>query len=328
MPIYALSCNIYVNIRLLITKIVKLYRRQRKAFQHQLKSVLVIPAYRMSKFQDESSEEIMILTQEAYKLAATAFHFDKMQNFVGACDYYDKCILNMDEVLNKLNPDSAEWKRLYEIRSKYDDRMEVLRENDTANSFSLTSLAVGKTETKPSNTIRLPRSRRRLSEAETDFKDISWNETSQEAPPEDTTEVTYWLLRNLRRTMESGGFLTKDLFIPKRIWIQNDVKFSGLGAKIAAFEIIIKLITNHTEALYLSLDEDSLDLADAAFNFVYEELVSLQNNLSKPFPYIKELSQSGSRDDLSVEVSSTGSPSSTSKGTVRTIYTILPYPSI
>ena len=134
----------------------------------------------MSKFQDESSEEIMILTQEAYKLAATAFHFDKMQNFVGACDYYDKCILNMDEVLNKLNPESAEWKRLYEIRSKYDDRMEVLRENDTANSFSLTSLAVGKTETKPSNTVRLPRSRRRLSEAETDFKDISWNESAED----------------------------------------------------------------------------------------------------------------------------------------------------
>ena len=232
--------------------------------------------------------ELMQLTQEAFKLASTACHFDNLQNYVGACDYYDKCILNMDEVLNKLPPDSTEWKRLYDIRSKYDDRMELLRENDNSNSFSLTSLAGGKTETRGS-TFRMTRNRRKLADAETDFKDIDWNDSLEESAPDDSTEATYWLLRNFRKTMEHGGFLTKDIFIPKRIWMQNDVKFSGLGAKSAAFDIIIKLISTHTEGLYLSLDEDSLDIAEASFAFVHEELIALQNNLSKPFPYIKEL---------------------------------------
>lgn len=244
------------------------------------------------------NDELMQLTQEAFKLATTACHFDKNQNVVGACDYYDKCLLNMDEVLNKLNPDSAEWKKLYDIRSKYDDRMEFLRENDTA-SYSMSTLTLGKSDGKPSSG-KLPRNRRKLSEAETDFKDVDWTVTSQESAPEDVVEVTYWLLRNIRKTMDQGGFLTKDIFVPKRIWIQNDVKFSGIGAKTAAFDIIIKLIVAHTEALYLSLDEDSMDLAEAGFGFVYEELVALQNNLSKPFPYIKELSAvvgTGAKED-------------------------------
>lgn len=243
------------------------------------------------------NNEIMQLTQEAFKLATTACHFDRTQNVVGACDYYDKCILNMDEVMNKLNPESTEWKVLYDIRSKYDDRMEFLRENDTA-SYSLSNLALGKNETSKSTSNKLPRNRRKLNDAETDFKDLDWSSAAQESAPEDVVEVTYWLLRNIRRTMDQGGFLTKDIFVPKRIWMQTDVKFSGITAKTAAFDIIIKLITGHTESLYLSVDEDSMDLAEGSFGVVYEELVALQNNLSKPFPYIKELNVVSSKEDL------------------------------
>lgn len=257
--------------------------------------------------------ETMQLTQEAFKLASTAVHFDKQQNYVGACDYYDKCILNIDEVLNKLPPDSAEWKRLYDIRSKYDDRMEYLRETETSSSFSLTSLG-GVKETKPSQ--KLPRNRRKMSDAETDFQDAQWDDNKQEPTPEDPTEVVYWLLRSIKCTMEQGGFITKDIFIPKRIWMQQDVKFSGLGAKNTAFEIIIKLLVAHTEALYLSVDEDSLDLAEASFAGVYEELVTLQNNLSKPFPYIKELKVTDSKEDMDGSDSSSRQ-SITGKGQVR-----------
>jgi hypothetical protein len=269
--------------------------------------------YNMSNSaSSDGGEEIMQLTQEAFKLATTAVHFDKLQNYVGACDYYDKCLLNMDEVLNKLPPDSAEWKRLYDMRSKYDDRMELLREVESANSFSLTSLGGGK-ESKPSH--KLPRNRRKLSDAETDFQDMSWDDSKQEAAPDDSTEVVFWLLRNIKGTMENGGFLTKDIFIPKRIWMQQDVKFSGLSAKNTAFEIIIKLLATHTEPLYLSVDEDSLDLAEASFAGVYEELVALQNNLSKPFPYIKELKLSDAKDE-SMDGSGSGLPALNSKGQV------------
>lgn len=269
----------------------------------------------------ETADEILQLTQEAFKLASTAQHFDKMQNYVGACDYYDKCLLNMDEILNKLHPDSAEWRKLYDIRTKYDDRMELLREADNSNSFSLTALAGGK-ETKSSS--KLPRSKRKLLDAETDFKDIDCQDSSLEASPEDPVEVTYWLLRNIKSTMNHGGFLTKDIFIPKRIWMQHDVKFSGLSAKSAAFDIIIKLLASHTDALYFSVDEDSLDLADAGFNYVYEELVVLQNNLSKPFPYIKELKiHDSSKDDSGSDHGNSGQSTGGNKGSVSQLWHLL-----
>lgn len=267
---------------------------------------------------DNSNSELMQLTQEAFKLASTACHFDKLGNYVGACDYYDKSLLNMDEVLNKLHPDSPEWKKLYDIRTKYDDRMEFLRDNDTSN-FSLTSLALGKSESKPSGQ-KLPRNRRKLSDSETDFKDIDWSDASQENAPDDTVEVTYWLLRNIRKTMDQGGFLTRDIFVPKRIWQQTDVKFSGLAAKMTAFDMIIKLVTNHTDALYFSLDEDSLDLADAAFAYIYEELSALQNNLSKPFPYIKELNTHANKEEVGGDTAS--GPSTSSKPSVSVVIVV------
>ena len=96
----------------------------------------------------QEENEILQLTQEALKLATAAVHFGiYMQclsifarlriiltdscvppNLVGACDYYDKCLLTIDEALNKLSHNSNEWKNLLEIRLQYDDRMELLRE--------------------------------------------------------------------------------------------------------------------------------------------------------------------------------------------------------
>jgi hypothetical protein len=192
--------------------------------------------------------------------------------------------------------------------------MELLRDNDNANSFSLTALAGGKPESSKTS-LKLPRNRRKLTDAETDFKDIDWNQASEEATPDDPSEAIYWILRNVRKTMDQGGFLTKDIFIPKRVWMQQDVKFSGLGAKSAAFDIILKLISGHVEALYLSVDEDSLDLAEASFVAVYEELVALQNNLSKPFPYIKELKISDSKEEAA-EASSGGAAGVPPRGPV------------
>lgn len=68
------------------------------------------------------------------------------------------------------------------------------------------------------------------------------------------------------------------------------MKFSGLNSKMAAFEFIIKLIANNVDTLYFADDEDSINIAAGSLAFVEDELMTLQNNLSKPFPYIKEVS--------------------------------------
>lgn len=252
--------------------------------------------------------EIIVLINEALKLGSTACHFDKAQNYVGACDYYDKCLLNMDEVLNKLKPDSPEWKKLYEIRVKYDDRMEFLRDQESSN-FGFTALGLGKSDVKPTKSYR---KRKKMVDFETDFNDIDWNAVSPDTAPDDPNEATFWILRNIKKTIVNGGFLTKDIFVPKRIWIQNEVKINGFSAKTAAYDIVLKLITNHVDALYLSKDEDSLDLADAALSFVLEEMITLQNQLSKPFPYIKEITNQSGKEDLA-DIDGTNTTGGTSK---------------
>ncbi len=236
----------------------------------------------------DSKHEIVQLTNEALKLASAACHFDKSQNVVGACDYYDKCLLNIDEVLNKLQPNSDEWKQLLAIRSKYDDRMEWLRENESV-KFNFAGSST-KTDSRSMVVKRSPRKR-------VMFNDDSYitDATGQSLPLEDTpihlAEIPYWQLRNINRTIQEGGFLTNEVFIPKKIWTNAaGIKFSGLAAKTTAFEIIIKSITTNLDPLYLSDDEDSLSLAEAAFIAIEEELMGLMNQLSKPFPYIKETS--------------------------------------
>ncbi len=77
--------------------------------------------------QDDESE-IVKLTTAALDLAVTAVHFDNTLHLVGACDYYDKTILHLDEVMNKLPRSSEEWQQLMQLRTKYDDRLETLRE--------------------------------------------------------------------------------------------------------------------------------------------------------------------------------------------------------
>eukprot|EP01039_Chlorochromonas_danica_P019639 gene19639-23806_t len=74
------------------------------------------------------AEEILQLTQDALNLANVACHFDKIENYSGAYDYYDKCILSIDEVMSKLPPSSAQWHQLNVIRAQYDDRMDTLKE--------------------------------------------------------------------------------------------------------------------------------------------------------------------------------------------------------
>ena len=86
--------------------------------------------------------DLLQLTQEALDLAATACHFDKEENYVGAYDYYDKCILNLDEVMGKLPPTSTQWRKLMEIRTQYDDRMDQLKEIENSRG-SLASFSLG-----------------------------------------------------------------------------------------------------------------------------------------------------------------------------------------
>ncbi len=263
--------------------------------------------------QLDDGTEILQLTQEALDLAVTACHFDREENYVGAYDYYDKCILNIDEIIGKIPHTSSQWKKLMELRGQYDDRMDQLKEMEaqrgTLSSFAFGGMGGSSSNNSNNNnannsttnsggssrSFMTGRKKKKSTDAEEfQFQEIFILEDfTYDESPQNLLEVPYWQLRNIARSIEMGAFLTKSLFIPKQIWQQNEVKFSGFNAKSAAFEIIINLITNEIETLYRVHDEDSMGLAEVQFYNMEEELISLRNQLAKSFPYIKEVTLSG-----------------------------------
>ena len=58
---------------------------------------------------------------------------------VGAIDYYDMAILNLNEALNKLPVNSEGWTKIMEVRAKYDDRLETLRKHENS-KYNLSSI--------------------------------------------------------------------------------------------------------------------------------------------------------------------------------------------
>jgi hypothetical protein len=262
----------------------------------------------------ETVAEIMSLTQEALNLANVAIHFDKQDNFVGAYDYYDKCILNIDEVMSKLPRTSEQWMKMMELRISYDDRLEQLKEmdkerNSMFGSSSRTS-SVGESAipmttltstggggaTPGSSSSKLLRTKLQVQE-ELNFVEMSLEAFVYEPPPENVPEIPFWQLRNIQRTIEDGGYITEAMFIPKRCWTQTDVKFQGLNVKTAAFDILINLINTYIDPLQMKSDEPSVIQAEESFQKVMDELSSLQNQLSKSFSYIKESKANGAANE-------------------------------
>lgn len=233
----------------------------------------------------DGSNEVLQLTQEALNLAQAACHFDKTENYVGAYDYYDKAILNIDEVMGKLPHTTSEWRKLLDLRCQYDDRMEQLKEMETR-KYRANSISSEKSDVSETNNTG---HRRRAKAQEMNFKEMNLADFAYIAPPSNPSLATLWVLGNIQKTIEHGGYLTATLFVPAKVWKQGDVKFTGLSAKTAAFEIIIKIIESQFSPLYFSPDEDSLSLAEDAACNMLEEMQSLQNQLSKPFQYIKEV---------------------------------------
>lgn len=240
----------------------------------------------------DSSNEVLKLTEEARSLALAAVEFDKAENYIGAYEYYDKAILNIDEVMSKLPRASGQWMKLCDLRGQYDDRMEQIKELETR---KYRSHSVSSDKSTESTAVSVDSSvgarRRQRAYEEVNFQEMNLDDFNFVQPPQDPVLTPYWLLSNLSKTIQQGGYLTEALFVPKKVWKQSEVKFSGLSAKTAAFELIIRLIDDNFASLYFSPDEDSLHLAEEAARNVLEELQGLQNQLAKPFNFIREVQQ-------------------------------------
>ena len=97
---------------------------------------------------------------------------------------------------------------------------------------------------------------------------------------------TYWQLRIIRNTILNGGYLTTDVHIPRAVWFQSNIKISGISFQVAAFEQIYLFITSKIIPLTHNANLTELKEAQQTFCAFSLELETIQNNLSKPFPFI------------------------------------------
>lgn len=336
----------------------------------------------LSSVSSPQSPEIVRLLQTALDLGNEAVRQDKA-NSLSALELYDLTILNIDEVLNRLPFERAEWARLMEIRTGYDDRLEYLRELYQINSSVRGGNEVGSEGEKDKTERR--RALRRQSQVafeELDISSILLESSSSfaigsltppqspkgklsssqiseamEQPPQSLVELPYWNMRLIQRTIENGGFLTPTVYVPKTMWTQLGLKFSGLSAKTTAYQTIITILSQNLahlpfpdcEFFYagmdapsssrytwdlgstnddscnnthsnsntngrISLSSDNFDSllkraqtcisnVIAALKVAHEDFINLQNQLSKPFPFIREVVVA-SPDETSVNTTS------------------------
>ncbi len=112
-----------------------------------------------------------------------------------------------------------------------------------------------------------------------------------EEQPGDPIRHPFWLMRTIKNTINHGGYITADVFVPKIVWTQFGAKFHAMSTKIAAFEELMILFSREISPLETEFPRDihSVEEAVTSFSIFHKGLVAIQNNLAKPFPYIKEV---------------------------------------
>ena len=118
---------------------------------------------------------------------------------------------------------------------------------------------------------------------------IDLNVTPVETPPQAVARRPFWLLRVLRSIITEGGYISPRVYVPKLVWSQFGMKFTGLGVKTAAFEHVMIAVTSRIFPAELPTDAYTTGTGLDTVRALNHDLCLLQNNLSKPFPYIKEV---------------------------------------
>lgn len=266
-------------------------------------------------------ENVKILMEEALELAQTATTMDKQGKYPAASDYYDLTILNLNECLSLLPKDSDVYKSILVFREKYNRRIEILSEGGSITSLLNTSsnhydgrnslvdgdasfmreitpydsLDASNNDTNNTKRTSSPQKSNKkpakLSSQDfnyaLDFNDPKCKVIPElEAPPTGIILHSFWQMRIISTTIRHGGFLTPQIYIPKDVWTQTGAKFSGLSAKMQAFEHIDAAMDQFITPLKMKLSESYLEAAFVAFQSAMQEFNLVRKSLAKSFPYI------------------------------------------
>ena len=243
---------------------------------------------------DESLNEDLIRTlNEALYFAGAACQFDNANEIQLSCEQYDKTVLYIDEVLGKLSEDTVQHSKLLLLRNSYNDRLEFLKHYNGSKG----DLAQVNEAKNLSNSLKKRISYVAFKEDKRLLDGLAINDCAPsrqcEKRPESLLKLPYWQMRFVLESISMGSFLTPSIFIPSTVWSQSGVKFCGLSMKTSAFQTIIAIIK---DVKFIDKDRTNIFKSLSTLSALFSDLknandlmIILQNQLSKPFPYIKEV---------------------------------------
>ncbi|CAG8520649.1 5887_t:CDS:2, partial [Ambispora leptoticha] len=103
-----------------------------------------------------------------------------------------------------------------------------------------------------------------------------------EPPPTDVHLRPFWLMRTLERTMTTGGYLTKKLFVPNNMWVQANVKLASVETKVSSCELIHNCLVRLEKTTI-----DDLDSLVKELDSIETDFDGIQNSLARKLSYVE-----------------------------------------
>mmetsp|Transcript_28484 Transcript_28484/g.37249 ORF Transcript_28484/g.37249 Transcript_28484/m.37249 type:complete len:438 (+) Transcript_28484:64-1377(+) len=236
--------------------------------------------------------EVLTVVGEALQFAQTAVELDTPEGARDSIAYYRKAAEILEDVLKMLPSSMAEESGLGSKRMKYLKRVQVLKEITSRHPKQARmpfapdiDLMMGKKALESTTFQGAPPSLTAQSSS-----DVSQSELG--GSPVQSLHRPYWKMRMIAKTITSGEFLSPRLHIPTEVWCQVGVKLNGLTYKVVALESLLKFMRDKVDALpdlsKPTSDADGMKILEILQSF-HNFTVSMQNDLSKSFPFIEEI---------------------------------------
>jgi len=222
-------------------------------------TALYLPHVKDLTNKDEG-EFLLERISKAQKYAKLAVELDCKQDYANAILNYKDCVEILETAVIATPEENQQ--DMFDLAKQYRARIELLEQ-------SLPSLS-GLIKIQPEKNFA-------------DFKEESPIGPIPERPPSSPLFRPFWLMRIIRKTIQSGGYLTPTIYVPKNVWYQPGAKFSAINTKIASCETINETILKLKEFWM----EDSEVIAKELELFC-SQLTQLQNSLAKVLLFIDE----------------------------------------
>jgi hypothetical protein len=221
---------------------------------------------------DKKVDSVTSLLASALDLAKVATAKDEQQEPPEkVLPYYEQAIHAMDAALKQLPENVAERTGLTQRREAYKVRVQQLK----------TAVARHTSTAK----ARHVRSQSRVPFVE---KPTMRSEELEPTPALDARRP-YWLMRLIRQTIKEGGYLTPNLFVPRGVWAQVGVKFSGFQARVQAMETLLYLTIDKIAVLSKPESAEGRSAGLEALQDFRHITLRMQSDLARPFPFIAEV---------------------------------------